>query len=59
MRQIRRLLFFFLIITNVKISFAQQKIEYWDVVSDYLNKKGWITNAQARKITGITDTLKM
>lgn len=36
-----------------------QKIEYWDVVSGYLDKNGSITNVQARKITGISDTLKM
>ncbi len=36
-----------------------QKIVYWDIVSDYLVKKGSITNVQARKITGISDTLKM
>lgn len=36
-----------------------QKIEYWDVVSEYLDKKGSIKNVQARKITGISDTLKM
>ena len=36
-----------------------QRVEFWDVVSNYLDKKGEITNVVAREITGIKDTLKM
>lgn len=36
-----------------------KKIEYWDTVSNYLDEHYRITNAQARGITGISDTLKM
>ena len=35
------------------------KIEYWDTVSNYLDEKEVITNSEARRITGIKDTLKM
>lgn len=37
----------------------QQKISYWDTVSNYLDDNHQITNAEARKITGIQDTIKM
>lgn len=37
----------------------QQKISYWDTVSNYLDDNYQITNAEARKITGIQDTIKM
>lgn len=37
----------------------QQRIEYWDIVSNYLNEHYHITNGEARKITGINDTLQM
>ncbi len=36
-----------------------QKIEYWDVVNNYLTKNNHITNQEARSITGISDTLAM
>lgn len=36
-----------------------QKVEHWDTVSKYLDKHIKITNNEARKITGISDTLKM
>lgn len=36
-----------------------KKIEYWDTVSNYLDEHYKITNAQARGITMISDTLKM
>ena len=36
-----------------------QKIEYWDIVSEYLDENESITNTEARNITGINDTLKM
>lgn len=35
------------------------RIEYWDVVSNYLNTNFYITNQKARKITNIQDTIKM
>ena len=37
----------------------QQKIEYWDIVSNYLSEHYRIANSEARKITGIGDTLQM
>lgn len=37
----------------------QQRIEFWDIVSNYLNKHYRIANNEARKITGIADTLQM
>ncbi|HOA18800.1 MAG TPA: putative DNA binding domain-containing protein [bacterium] len=37
----------------------QQKISYWDTVSNYLDNNHQITNADARRITGIQDTIKM
>ena len=37
----------------------QQKVEYWDTVSRYLNQHIRITNQKARAITSIEDTLKM
>ncbi len=36
-----------------------QRVEYWDVVSKYLQDHYKITNSEAREITGIKDTLKM
>jgi len=39
--------------------FNLQKVEYWDTVSKYLDKNYRITNREARKLTGINDTLKM
>ncbi len=36
-----------------------QKIKYWDVVSNYLDKNHRITNREVQKITGIKDTLKV
>lgn len=33
------------------------KIDYWDIVSRYLDSKGKITNKEMRHITGIEDTL--
>ena len=36
-----------------------QKTEYWDTVNKYLEEHYRITNNEARRITGITDTLKM
>ncbi len=36
-----------------------QRVEYWDTVSKYLDENYRITNGEARKITGINDTLKM
>ncbi|MFH1191088.1 MAG: RNA-binding domain-containing protein [Candidatus Omnitrophota bacterium] len=35
------------------------KVEHWDTVSNYLDKNYKITNVEARKITGINDTLIM
>ena len=39
--------------------FNFQKTEYWDTVNKYLNEYYRITNNEARRITGIRDTLKM
>lgn len=36
-----------------------QKTEYWDTVNKYLDKHYRITNSEARRITGVSDTLKM
>ncbi len=36
-----------------------QRVEYWDTVSQYLDKHSSISNREARKVTGITDTIKM
>lgn len=36
-----------------------QKVEYWDIVSKYLDENYRITNRQARGITGIEDTIRM
>lgn len=36
-----------------------QKIDYWDTVNKYLEAHYRITNNEARKITGVKDTLKM
>lgn len=36
-----------------------QKTEYWDTVNKYLDEHYRITNSEARKITGVRDTLKM
>lgn len=36
-----------------------QKVAYWDIVSNFLDKNYKITNIQARKITGIRDSLTM
>lgn len=35
------------------------RVEYWDTVSQYLDKNIFVTNRTAKKITGIADTLKM
>jgi ATP-dependent DNA helicase RecG len=35
-----------------------RKIDYWDIVSKYLDSNGKITNQEARKVTGIEDTLQ-
>lgn len=35
------------------------KMEYWDTVTKFLGEHFRITNSEARKITGIADTLKM
>jgi predicted HTH transcriptional regulator len=39
--------------------FNLRKVEYWDTVINYLDKNYRITNGEARKLTGISDTLKM
>ncbi|MFA7253965.1 MAG: RNA-binding domain-containing protein [Patescibacteria group bacterium] len=39
--------------------FNLQKVEFWDIVSKYLTDNYKITNNEARKITGIDDTLRM
>ena len=39
--------------------FNLQKTEYWDTVNKYLNEHYRITNSEARRITGVSDTLKM
>lgn len=36
-----------------------QKVEYWDMVSKYLDENYRIINQEARGITNITDTIKM
>ena len=36
-----------------------QKVEYWDMVSKYLDENYRIRNQEARSITNITDTIKM
>lgn len=36
-----------------------QKVEFWDTVSKYLEEHYRITNGEARRITGLNDTLKM
>lgn len=36
-----------------------QKVEYWDTVSKFLDENYRITNQEARRITNITDTIKM
>lgn len=36
-----------------------QRVEYWDTVSKYLDKNYRITNNEARKLTGVNDTLRM
>ena len=36
-----------------------QKIQYWDTVSNYLDKNYRITNKVSREITGLTDMLRM
>lgn len=36
-----------------------QKVEYWDVVSKYLDENYKITNQEARNITNVLDTIKM
>lgn len=41
------------------ILYNLQRVEYWDIVSNYLDKNFRITNREARKITGIKDTLKV
>ena len=41
------------------ILFNEQKIEYWDTVSNFLDKNYKITNEEARKITGVSDSVKM
>lgn len=41
------------------VLFNMQKIEYWDTVSKYLDENYRITNGDARRITGIQDSVKM
>jgi len=41
------------------VLFNLQKIEYWDTVSKYLDEHYRITNSEARRVTGVGDTLKM
>lgn len=41
------------------VLFNLHKVEYWDTVSKYLDDNYKITNKEARKITGIQDTIKM
>jgi len=41
------------------VLFNLERIEYWDIVSKFLETKYRITNQQARQITGVKDTLKM
>ena len=36
-----------------------QRINYWDTISNYIDKNGRITNREAREITGIQDTLQV
>ncbi len=36
-----------------------QKVEFWDTVSKYLDENYRITNKDARRITGVSDTIKM
>lgn len=43
----------FLILLNL------QRVEYWDTVNKYLDENYRINNHEARRITGINDTLKM
>jgi len=43
----------FLLLLNLR------RVEYWDTVSKYLDENYRITNKEARRITGIIDTLKM
>lgn len=39
--------------------FNLQRVEYWDTVSKYLDEHYRVTNNEARRITGVSDTLKM
>lgn len=39
--------------------FNLQKVEFWDTVSKYIDDNYKITNNEARKITGVEDTLRM
>ena len=41
------------------VLFNLQRIEYWDTVSRYIQEHYRISNNEARRITGIRDTLKM
>ncbi|MDB5188993.1 MAG: hypothetical protein JWM92_591 [Candidatus Nomurabacteria bacterium] len=41
------------------ILYNLQKIEYWDTVSNFLEENYRITNEQARKITGVPDSVRM
>jgi ATP-dependent DNA helicase RecG len=41
------------------VLFNTVKVQYWDIVSSYLDEHITITNSEARKITGVNDTLKM
>jgi len=41
------------------VLFNLKRIEHWDIVNKFLETEYRITNRQARKITGIRDTLKM
>lgn len=41
------------------ILFNKYKVDYWDTVNKYLNENITITNSEARKITGVKDTVKM
>lgn len=45
--------------TVLVVLLNMQRIGYWETVSNFLSKKGRITNGMARRITGVSDTLKM
>ncbi len=41
------------------ILFNLHKVEYWDTVNNYLEQHYRIANQEARRVTGVNDTLKM